>query len=138
ESRSVTKVLHDSNTVRLAMWLRRVALALVLVTLLGWASLGSASAHADLVRANPAPGSVVAPPPAKGEPSLTDPVEAPPEAIIVAGPDGRRVEQGEARVAEDDVTTMLVDVAATTEGTYTVEWRAISADTHPVGGTFQF
>jgi hypothetical protein len=33
---------------------------------------------------------------------------------------------------------LTADLEELSEGTYTVEWRVISADTHPVDGTYEF
>ncbi|MBX5445261.1 CopD family protein [Sphaerobacter sp.] len=112
--------------------------AVLLGLLLCLAVVPGTRAHAVLVRADPAPGSVVGSAPGMVRIWLSEPVQAPPDAVVVTGPDGSRVDGGDARVAPDDATQLQVTVRATASGTYEVRWRAISADTHPVGGSFQF
>jgi hypothetical protein len=57
-------------------------------------------------------------------------------AIHVVGPDGARRDSGSVRVVNDSVTQMLGGTRPA--GTYTVDWRVISADGHPVSGQFTF
>lgn len=116
----------------------RVLGAVLLGLLLCLAVVPGTWAHAVLVRADPAPGSVLGSAPGMLRIWLSEPVQAPPDAVIVTGPDGSRVDGGDAQVAPDDATQLQVTLTATSPGTYEVRWRAISADTHPVGGSFQF
>ncbi|MDQ1123804.1 copper resistance CopC family protein [Microbacterium trichothecenolyticum] len=55
--------------------------------------------------------------------------------VIVLGPDGRHYETDCVGLAGP---TLTVPVALGAPGTYTVEWRAVSSDGHPVSGTFAF
>jgi copper transport protein len=55
--------------------------------------------------------------------------------IKVKGPSGRAVEQGQVRVAGEELS---VAVDSSEEGTYLVRWQVISDDTHPVRGSFAF
>ena len=112
--------------------------AVLLGLLLCLFTVPGTQAHAVLVRADPAPGSVVGSAPGMVRIWLSEPVQAPPDAVVVTGPDGARVDGGDARVAADDATQLQVTLTANAPGTYEVRWRAISADTHPVGGSFQF
>lgn len=109
-------------------------MALLLTTFSG----GTALAHAELVRADPAPDAVVSTPPATVRLSFSEPIDAPPDALTVVGPDGRRVDRGDARVAPDDATALQASLEASAPGSYTVRWRVISADSHPVSGAYRF
>lgn len=109
------------------------------IALLLWlAVVGGARAHAELTRADPAPGSVVATAPPQVRIWFSEPIQAPADAVVITGPDGERVDGRDARVAPDDATQLQVSLTASTSGTYQVRWRAVSADSHPVGGSFQF
>ncbi|MDI3341260.1 MAG: copper resistance protein CopC [Sphaerobacter sp.] len=116
----------------------RVASLVLIALVLALGTATPARAHAVLVRADPAPDSVVGAPPALVRIWLSEPIAAAPDAVIVTGPDGTRVDRGDARVAPDDATQLQVSLGSGASGTYTVQWRAISADTHPVSGTFYF
>jgi hypothetical protein len=51
-------------------------------------------------------------------------------------PDGRRRENGAARASGDTVTQPVNGTLP--DGTYTVGWRVVSVDGHPVTGTYKF
>ena len=69
---------------------------------------------------------------------FSEPVEAPSStAIRVVDPEGSPV-AADTTVAADDSTEMTTRLTASAVGSYTVHWRAISADGHPIDGTFVF
>jgi copper transport protein len=113
--------------------------ALLVALLLGGA--GVASAHAALLSTDPAQGSVVAVPPTAVTLRFSESVTLEPDAVRVFDPSGRRVDTGTAAHAPGDASTAQVRIdasAAAAQGTYTVAWRVISADTHPVAGAYTF
>ncbi|MDQ1168716.1 hypothetical protein QE392_000520 [Microbacterium proteolyticum] len=55
--------------------------------------------------------------------------------VIVVGPDGRHYESGCAELAGP---TLTLPVALGAPGDYSVEWRAVSSDGHPVSGVIPF
>ncbi len=109
-----------------------IALGLALL----WTS--AALAHAELLSTDPAAGAVVDTAPAKVTLRFSEPVDLTPDAVAVTGPNGQRVDRGPARHAPGEPSTLEVDIDDQGNGTYRVQWRAISADGHPVGGTFSF
>ncbi|WP_042383162.1 copper resistance CopC/CopD family protein [Streptacidiphilus melanogenes] len=114
-------------------------LALLVALLLGGA--GVASAHAALLSTDPAQGTVVAVPPTAVTLHFSESVTLEPDAVRVFDPSGRRVDTGTAGHASGDASTAQVRIdasAAAAQGTYTVAWRVISADTHPVAGAYTF
>lgn len=56
--------------------------------------------------------------------------------VVVTGPEGGQWQDGELRVSGATVTQPLRPLGPA--GTYDVAWRVISADGHPVSGTFGF
>jgi copper transport protein len=110
----------------------------ILAVVLGLLTVATAWAHAELRRAEPAPGAVIQTAPARVRIWFTEPIIAPPNALQVTGPDGRRVDHGDAHTAVDDTTALEATVGTGGDGTYSVGWRAISADGHPVSGSYQF
>jgi hypothetical protein len=58
-----------------------------------------------------------------------------PAAVVVTGPSGMRVDHGRAQVV-DDTASVRVDVM--TAGRYTVAFRVVSADGHPVAAQTGF
>jgi copper transport protein len=69
---------------------------------------------------------------------FSEPVDAPADAIVVFDPWGVRVDLGDSRRAADDRLALEASLRATARGTYVVRWTAISADSHPIAGSFRF
>lgn len=114
-----------------------VLLGTLLILLLGGAA--PASAHAALRASDPAEGSVVKAAPPHITLTFTESVGLLEDSFRVYGPDNRRVhmeEPAHAAGAADTARAALPRDLA--EGTYTVAWRVVSADSHPVSGAFTF
>jgi copper transport protein len=108
------------------------ALVLVLVV----STAGPAAAHAVLLRTDPAPQTTVKTPPAAVRLDFSEAVEAAFGAVRVFDVDGKRVDKGKIQMAQG--RREVVVPASLPGGTYTVTWRVVSADGHPVHGGFQF
>ena len=104
----------------------------LLVVLVGGA--GPASAHASLVGTAPADGSTVESAPTKVTLRFDENIRAP-SVIVVNGPDGRRADHGSTTVVDN---TVAVAVRVRTAGRYTVAYRVLSADGHPVSASIGF
>ncbi|MER7493863.1 copper resistance protein CopC [Streptomyces pharetrae] len=120
--------------------LRRPALLAALLTLL--VLLGSAppaAAHAALSGTDPRDGTVLKTAPRQLTLSFTESVGLLDGSVRLFGPDNRRVRIDEARHAPDGDDTVRVTLPdGLRSGTYTVAWRVVSADSHPVSGAFTF
>ncbi|MFC5747304.1 copper resistance CopC family protein [Actinomadura rugatobispora] len=92
-----------------------------------------ASAHTALKSSDPKSGAEIAPP---GEITLTytETIRLP--RVVLTGPGGSRHENGPAKAVGDTVTQPVNGTLP--NGTYTVGWRVVSADGHPVTGTLKF
>jgi copper transport protein len=104
-----------------------------------WAGTGAASAHAVLISTTPARDSVL--PTLPGQVSLTfgETVVLPPNALRIFAPDGVEVDDGHPTHPGGGAATVGIGVRpGSAQGSYTVAWRVISADTHPVSGAFIF
>ncbi|MFJ4568225.1 copper resistance protein CopC [Streptomyces caelestis] len=98
-----------------------------------------ASAHAALRSTDPDDGSVVQRAPRHVTLTFTESVGLRDDSFRVFGPDQRRVHTGEARHADGRSDTARVGLPGKlAQGTYTVAWRVVSADSHPVSGAFTF
>lgn len=96
-----------------------------------------AQAHAMLDRASPAVGSTVATPPKEVVLWFTEKLEPAFSTIEVRGANGAVVSAGKARVGGDR-TQMRVPLKRLAPGTYKVDWRVLSVDTHRTQGSFSF
>lgn len=113
---------------------------LALLVLVALASnVGVASAHAVLEATTPSDGAVVAHAPGRVLVRFGEAVTPAPNGIKVYDRKLHQVQQGRAgHVTGDDHTVGVRLAAKLPAGTYTVTWRVISADSHPVSGGFRF
>lgn len=103
------------------------------------AGAGPASAHAALRSTDPEDGSLLKSAPRHLTLSFTESVGLLDDSFRVLDPDGRRLRTGEPTHAQDGGETARVTLPAKlVQGTYTVAWRVVSADSHPVSGAFTF
>ncbi|TWF86584.1 copper transport protein [Streptomyces capillispiralis] len=110
---------------------------LLVLFLLG--SAAPASAHAALRGTDPEDKSVVASAPRHITLTFTESVGLLEDSFRVYAPDNRRVPLGEPRHADGRSDTARTGLpGGLADGTYTVAWRVVSADSHPVSGAFTF
>ncbi|MFJ9244169.1 copper resistance CopC/CopD family protein [Streptomyces sp. NPDC101776] len=113
-------------------------LGTVLVLLL-LGTAGTASAHAALESTDPADGSVLKSAPRTLTLTFSESVALLDDSFRVYDPDNRRVKTSSAHHAKDAGDTASVTLPAKLgTGTFTVAWRVVSADSHPVSGAFTF
>ncbi|MGX9886658.1 copper resistance CopC/CopD family protein [Streptomyces sp. NPDC002276] len=110
---------------------------MLVLLLLG--SAGTASAHAALESTDPADGSVLKSAPRSLTLTFSESVALLDDSFRVYDPDNRRVKTSSAHHAKDAGDTASVTLPAKLgTGTFTVAWRVVSADSHPVSGAFTF
>ncbi|GAA2105570.1 hypothetical protein GCM10009759_42850 [Kitasatospora saccharophila] len=117
------------------------ALLAVLVAALGLVLGGAtaASAHATLEGTDPERGSVVATAPAAVTLTFSEGVSLSTDSVRVLDPQGNAVDDGKPDHVDGRAATARVALrSGLANGTYTVAWRAVSEDSHPVGGAFTF
>ncbi len=101
---------------------------------LTWA--GPASAHARLVSISPADGATLTTAPTEVVVTFDDTVTPGLSVVTVKSSNGANVAQGKATEAGPVVTqALLPDLPG---GAYTVAWKIVSDDGHPVSGTSTF
>jgi copper transport protein len=111
-----------------------VAIAVVLAAL---AAVPSAFAHATLQESTPGNNSIVRQSPPEVTLQFSEAVETAFGSIRVFDCGGTRVDSG--KVARPSSSSVAVTIdRRLAAGTYTVTWRVISADAHPVAGAFTF
>ncbi|MGW0942851.1 copper resistance CopC/CopD family protein [Streptomyces sp. NPDC002623] len=100
---------------------------------------GPASAHAALRSADPADGSIVKTAPDSITLTFTESVGLLDDSFRVFDPDNQRVRTGKAGHADGRADTARVTLPGKlATGTFTVAWRVVSADSHPIAGAFTF
>jgi methionine-rich copper-binding protein CopC len=106
-----------------------------MLLLLASLTAGEASAHAFLDRAEPRVGNKVESLPHEVTLYFTQKLEPAFSSVTVIGPSGQRVDAGKARVSGNQMSVPLKSGGA---GTYRVNWRVLSVDTHTSDGSFTF
>ena len=106
----------------------------VAAILLGFA--GVAQAHSVLLSTTPAQTTTVAGSPEQVTLTFNEMPRQRYTTVHVVGPDGVRRDSGSARVVDDNVDQALGGTRPA--GIYTVDWRVISSDGHPVSGQFTY
>ncbi|MEU8913454.1 FixH family protein [Streptomyces nigrescens] len=134
----VTTGLRPRRSAVLRLLVVALALAGTLIGALGGAA--PASAHAALTDSTPAQDSVVDRAPEQVTLTFSEGVALGDDSIRVLDPQGKRVDDKKLRNLSSD---RVVKYAAglppgLRDGTYTVAWQAVSADSHPVAGAFTF
>ncbi len=111
-----------------------VALGIGLATLAG---AQAAYAHAMLVSSSPEDDAVLQRSPSRVVLRFSESVETPFGALRVLDSRGQRVDSGDVERPSGDTVAVAIDHTLA-DGTYTVAWSVISADTHPVHGAVVF
>jgi methionine-rich copper-binding protein CopC len=95
-------------------------------------------AHAHLVRAVPAAGGTLHNAPNEVTLHFSEKLEPKFSSVVVRDSTGKQVDKGDATVDKADRMVIRVPLQPLEPGIYTVEWKAVSADTHKVSGDFTF
>ncbi|WP_308314143.1 copper resistance protein CopC [Streptomyces sp. GbtcB7] len=115
------------------------ALLLLLLAVIGAVLAGAApaSAHAALTGSDPQQGAVVGRAPTQVSLTFSEKVAMSDNSVRVLDPKGKRVDTGKA--TDLGGTTYGVKLhSGLPDGTFTVTYQVVSADSHPVSGAFTF
>jgi copper(I)-binding protein len=108
------------------------------LVLIGLAAAGPAFAHAHLVSSVPVDGETTTTPPGELVLGFSEGVEATLSKVTVTGPDGKPVPLASVGSGDDDHVLRVVPQQAFSDGSYKVDWRVVSVDTHTTQGSFAF
>ena len=100
--------------------------------------IGTVAAHAELLTSDPQPGAVLDAGPARVTLTFNEPVEISLGAIRVFDGTGRSIDIGAARHPGGRGAAVEVDLPKLSDGSYVVDWRVVSSDSHPVHAAFTF
>ncbi|MBT2451166.1 copper resistance protein CopC [Streptomyces sp. ISL-43] len=137
---TATTPTPSTARVRATALLPRLTLVLAALLAVFFTAATPASAHAALTASDPKDGAVVATAPAQVTLSFSEGVAMNGDSIRVLDPQGRRVDTGELRdlCSGNTIRYGTALRPGQPDGTYTVAWQAISADSHPIAGAFTF
>jgi methionine-rich copper-binding protein CopC len=108
----------------------------VLLAVLSMAGAGTASAHAAVIGTDPADGARLTQAPARVSATFNETMQSAFAAMTVVGPDGNLWSTGAPQVRDAVVSVDVRPLGPS--GTYTVNYRATSADGHVVTGSWSF
>ncbi|WEH16901.1 copper resistance protein CopC [Streptomyces sp. VNUA24] len=118
---------------------RRLVLLGTALILFLLAGAGNASAHAALKGSDPADGSVLDVAPKDITLRFTESVSLLQDSIRVVDPENRAVDTGKpGRAGGRSDTASVTLPTGLDDGTYTIAWRVVSADSHPISGALLF
>jgi copper transport protein len=101
------------------------------------AGAGPVSAHAAVTGSDPAQGAVVDQAPSRISLTFSEQVALSDDSLRVLDPEGKRVDTGKPSGVSG--TTYAVRLQpGLSDGTYTVAYQVVSADSHPVAGAYTF
>lgn len=100
--------------------------------------VGPASAHAHLVETNPIDHAVAKSSPDVVSLRFSGGVEASVSSISISGADGTTIPVDDPVFHELSKTLTVHPGVPLEAGTYSVRWKALSRDGHPVSGSFTF
>ncbi|MFE2262207.1 copper resistance CopC/CopD family protein [Streptomyces griseosporeus] len=124
-------------TQTIAPRVRNLVLLLLAVAGALLAAAAPASAHAALTGSDPRQGAVVQRAPEQVSLTFSEKVAMSDDSLRVLDPKGTRVDAGDP--TEVSGTTYAVKLhGGLPDGTYTVTYQVVSADSHPVAGAFTF
>lgn len=124
---------------RFSGWRSRVILLLLVIGFATTLTVGNASAHAFLERSDPEANAVIAAPPANAQLWFTEPVEPKYSYAQLFDSKGTQVTTPESQVGGEPNQVTLPLPADLAKGTYTIQWRNVSAaDGHPEAGYVPF
>jgi methionine-rich copper-binding protein CopC len=102
------------------------------------AGASAAWAHAELKQASPAVDSTVSAAPTEITLNFSERLEPAFTAVIVRDAVGKRVDKADGHIDRANRTVLRASLQCLSAGTYIVEWRALTTDTHRTEGAFIF
>ena len=117
---------------------RHLAVPLFVAAVAWLAAAAPAAAHAFLDHADPRVGSTLTQAPGSIRLWFTEALEPAFSRVHVLDASGKAVDANDAHVDGSDPTLLTVTLPALAPGTYRVQWRVVSVDTHVTEGDYTF
>lgn len=111
-------------------WISAIITLPLALWLLLFATTGTVSAHAKVIKATPDIGSTITAIPSTVSVVTAENMDPDPKSsnLFVYGPDGELVSQGDAKVSLNNPTEMSISIKGDKQGVYIVRWITKSAD----------
>lgn len=128
--------MHTSSRASRTRFGKAGSLIAALMVLFATVGTPVAAAHATRIAADPAEGTTVTAGPERVSATFNEQMQSAFAAMTVVGPDGNLWSEGEPQVAGAVISVGVRPLGPA--GTYTVNYRATSADGHVVTGSWSF
>jgi methionine-rich copper-binding protein CopC len=125
-----------STSPRAALWIAAISSALVATAIAVLLPAMPAAAHTSLRTGNPAPDALIATSPASVTLDFTSTIDPSFATIVVTDSESQRVPLGTLTVAGPRSSVPVAQPLP--DGTYTVAYRVVSTDGHPIQGAYRF
>jgi copper transport protein len=119
---------------------KRLGAALAIIVAVLFATALPAFAHASLEASDPQSSATfpAGQPPSQITLEFSESVQLPEQAVRLLASSGKAVQGvGSAHHGADD-STVVTSLPKLADGTYVVDWRVVSADSHPINGAYTF
>lgn len=103
-----------------------------------WAHATPVTAHAQLVKSEPARRAVLDKSPTQIRLWFNEEIEGAYTSLSVLGADNKPVSDAKSRVVSDDPKSIVLSLPDLKPGKYSVEFRVLSVDGHIVDSTFDY
>jgi copper transport protein len=135
--RTFVRIASASRTTPMTRTLRNLAVVVGIVASIIALTAGVAAAHAGVLGTSPVDGQSVSPQPQNVSVSFSEDVSTSGGGLNVRNADGTRVDDGTSVVTGGTVLITGLKPGLP-DGTYVATYRVLSADGHPVSGSFLF
>jgi len=120
-----------------AAFISRAVIVATASAVLALQDVSAASAHAQLIHAEPRAGGVLAAAPVEVTLNFSEKLEPAFSSLVVRDSIGMRVDKGDSYIDKYQAV-MHVSLQPLAPGAYIVQWRALSVSTHKTEGAFIF
>lgn len=121
----------------ITFYVSRFGLSVLLSGLFLIPAAGTIFAHAELIEAEPAPGTVLTSSPGEIRLTFNEPVATGSHAALYTA-DFQSVAGVESRLEPEAPEQLVAAVPELAPGVYSVQWTAVSADGHEISGSYAF
>ncbi|MCP9452899.1 MAG: copper resistance protein CopC [Nitrospira sp.] len=118
--------------------LGRIAVALAVMAITGWASIPSVEAHSKLVKSDPPQRASLNKPPAQVRLWFNEEIEGDYATLVVLNAAKQPVTDAKPSIAQDDPKSIWLPLPELSPGKYSVKFRVLSVDGHVVESSFDF
>lgn len=132
----IKRIAVLTKSQEISIWLNILILGLISLMLFSYS--GTVSAHASLVKAEPARRAVLSVPPKQVRLWFNEEIEGDYASLSVLDANNKALTENKPQIHPDDPKSIFLELPELGEGQYTVKFRVLSVDGHVVDSDFKF